>query len=781
MPRTPVPRAVDDGFKSSASAESSSPRLRTPPLARAARSLEEYAAEKDGLLSRVVWRLAGVGSVLFDAAGEVYAWDEQARRLFGLDAAFDATSTLLDELIHTDDLERVRAAIRVACSGVGPAPAIEFRAYRRSDGELRHFNLSAEQNPIDGVGLIAVLKDVSDRAEAEAALAETEARFRSLATNPYDYIALVDREGRFRYVNHVAPGLTFEGVLGHRVHEFVAPEFHPALERTLATVFEKGESTYYESYSPATGGWFSTIAGPLFDGDEVVMASLQTHDITEGRKASIELQRTARHLKEAQRIAGFGSWLWETPSDTVEWSEQMYRITGVDPQVRPTRELWESLVHPEDREIVQAAERKTLATGVAQQVDYRIIRGSDRAIRRVRTSGEVLRDDAGETVGFLGTTLDVTELRELEEQLLHSQKLEAMGRLAGSVAHDFNNLLVVIGFNTELLLRVGDPRVTGCVQEIAEAASRASGLTRQLLTFARRQVIRPELFDPDELLLDLEPLVERLVGKEVQLVLRLAANGSWIRIDRSQFEQVVLNLAANARDAMPSGGRLSISSGPVEVEGERRYQLSVADTGHGMDAATLSRAFEPFFTTKPPGQGTGIGLATCHGIVKQLSGAIDVESTVGAGTRFLVTLPSVEAPSGARQRGDEHLPRGNETVLVVESDPQVRRACLRALRSLGYGTLSAATIVQALVALDDSAHAIDLILGDSAISIDPARRIHERLCARPEIRVIYTVDHADDDASAPGAAGALLKPFSAEDLAHAVRAALDVNSPRNSR
>ena len=192
------------------------------------------------------------------------------------------------------------------------------------------------------------------------------------------------------------------------------------------------------------------------------------------------------------------------------------------------------------------------------------------------------------------------------------------------------------------MLRVGDARTKGYAQEIGEATDRAAGLTRQLLTFARRQVIRPEVVEPDELLSELEPLVERLVGKDVRLVLDLRASDVWIRIDRAQFEQMILNLSANARDAMPRGGRLTmvsslgISPCSEDSEAERQYQLVVEDTGQGMDAQTLKRAFEPFFTTKPPGQGTGLGLATCHGIIKQLSGTIEVESNVGSGTRFLI-------------------------------------------------------------------------------------------------------------------------------------------------
>ena len=292
-----------------------------------------------------------------------------------------------------------------------------------------HFSLAGERSlSKQPTHLIAIVQDVTERVEAELALSESEERWRSIATNPYDFVALVDREGRFRYVNHVAPQLTLDQVLGHPVFEFVAPEYHASIEQALGRVFDEGKSAYYESYSPPTARWFATVAGPVFRGDEVVLASLQTHDITDARKAAIELQRTARHLKEAQRIAGFGSWLWNTATDAVEWSEQMYRITGVDTEVTPSRQLWYELVHPEDRALVLAAERNTIATGIAEQCDYRIVRRSDQAIRRVRTSGELLRNDNGDIVGLLGTTLDVTELRELEEQLLAQPEARGDGQ-----------------------------------------------------------------------------------------------------------------------------------------------------------------------------------------------------------------------------------------------------------------------------------------------------------------------------------------------------------------
>jgi two-component system, cell cycle sensor histidine kinase and response regulator CckA len=720
--------------------------------------------------------------MVFGDSGETLEWDEQASAMFGLDPGETPSKARFFDLVHPDDADALRAALTDAFDGERPlgSPPLVFRVCR-PDGEIKHFSLAGERTFSEKPSrFLAIVQDVTDRVEAELALTESEERWRSIATNPYDFVALVDSKAVFRWVNHVAPQLTVDQVLGHRVHEFVAPEYHAALETTLSRVFDDGTSAYYESYSPPTGRWFGTVAGPVFRGDEVVLASLQTRDITDARKAANELQRTARHLKEAQRIAGFGSWLWNIATDKVEWSEQMYRITGIDAQVSPSRQLWHELVHPDDRAIALAAEQSTVKTGIAEQCDYRIVRCSDKAIRRVRTSGELLRDDNGEVVGLLGTTLDITELRELEEQLLHSQKLEAMGRLAGSVAHDFNNLLVVIGFNTQLLMRIGDTRTRGYVQEISEAADRAAGLTRQLLTFARRQAIKPEVVDPDELLSELEPLIERLVGKDVRLVLDLGASDTWIRVDRTQFEQIVLNLTANARDAMPQGGRLTIASSratreaPANSEPRSFYRLRVEDTGHGMDASTLKRAFEPFFTTKAPGQGTGLGLATCHGIIKQLAGTIEVDSTVGSGTRFLISLPAAEAPPGERERLSTHLPRGSETVLVIENDSQVRRACLRALRTLGYRALSAASADHAVATLDDPDSAIRLIVSDRVASTAASATIHERMEQRPELRVLYTSDHpSDSSANATEPKPALAKPFSLEDLALAVRGALD--------
>ena len=396
---------------------------------------------------------------------------------------------------------------------------------------------------------------------------------------------------------------------------------------------------------------------------------------------------------------------------------------------------------------------------------------------------------------------DLTERIRLEEQLRHSQRLEAVGQLAGGVAHDFNNLLTIIAGRTRFALRElagTHDALRSDLEEVAAATERAAALTRQLLAFSRRQVLRPRVLDLNAVVTRTERMLRRLIGEDVEIVIELADGLHPVYADRGQLEQVILNLAVNARDAMPNGGRLTISTANVEldiaqpaVDVERtpapgpHTMLAVADTGHGMDAATRSHVFEPFFTTKEPGKGTGLGLSTVYGIVAQSGGRIAVDSAVGAGTTFTVFLPAVDAQAIAEEEParDEGTLTGAETVLLVEDDAGVRALAELVLSRHGYTVLTAGDGTEALRVVADHEGGIDVLVTDVVMPRMKGPELAEAVVRlRPGIRVLYMSGYTDAMELPENAAGDIVpKPFSEETLVRKVRDTLDASVDEQDR
>lgn len=442
----------------------------------------------------------------------------------------------------------------------------------------------------------------------------------------------------------------------------------------------------------------------------------------------------------------------------------------------------------EDRERVLTLYRSALENGQEQiRLEYRALNARGETVW-VGNSVRVMRDCQGRPQRLLGWLTDVTEQKQMAEMLRQSQKMEAVGRLAGGVAHDFNNLLTVIGGYADLLLSSldpADPRRRE-VEEIKKAGERASSLTRQLLTFSRRRPSSLELLDLRAVVGNLEKMLRRLIGEDVELVTRGGPELGLVRADLGRIEQVIVNLVVNARDAMPTGGRLVIETAESEVgEGRRvpagRYvTLTVTDTGCGMDRETQRRIFEPFFTTKEPSKGTGLGLTTVCEIVRETQGHIEVDSSVGAGTTFRIYLPRVAATgavSPARQRCTRTL-TGSETIVLVEDEETVRSMARQILAARGYRVLEAASGDEALRLIDAHGGAVDLLLTDVVMPHMSGRELAELLVPRfTELRVLYMsgytrdaiIRHAGLDMETPY----LQKPFTALTLTEAVRRALD--------
>jgi two-component system, cell cycle sensor histidine kinase and response regulator CckA len=409
----------------------------------------------------------------------------------------------------------------------------------------------------------------------------------------------------------------------------------------------------------------------------------------------------------------------------------------------------------------------------------------------VRLSGRPVVNREGNVVSFEVMAENVTERRALEEQLRHAQKMEAIGRLAGGVAHDFNNLLMVIIGYTELLRenlpKDGDQR--GYADAVWNAGKKATLLTSQLLAFSRKQVISPRVLDLNAVLQEVDRMLPRLIGEDVQLSIVQGANLATVKADPGQMEQVIMNLCVNARDAMPRGGKLTIETDTVKIDTDtaRRIgasspgtfvMLSVTDNGAGMDAQTQSRIFEPFFTTKEKGKGTGLGLATVYGIVKQSGGYITVESELGRGSRFDVYLPAIERSADSKTPivATELPSRGSETVLLVEDEDAVRSLVREVLRARGYRVLEAQKSAEALEICNTHPGPIDLLVTDVVLPQISGRALAQQLNpARPEMKVLYISGYTDDKMLQHGIPGAafLQKPFSSDVLARTVRNMLD--------
>jgi len=476
----------------------------------------------------------------------------------------------------------------------------------------------------------------------------------------------------------------------------------------------------------------------------------------------------------------------------VSWiSDNLREMLGHAPADAYREGWWLEHVHPEERASLGARIGEELFARGHATHEYRFRHG-DGTYRWTRGEIRLMRDAARRPVEAVGSWSDITERRHLEDQFRQSQKMEAVGRLAGGVAHDFNNLLTIInGYGALMLgsLPAGDPN-RELVGEVVAAGERAAGLTRQLLAFSRKAVIEPRVLDLKAVVTDVDRMLRRIVGEDIELAVAADPGTGAVRADPGQVEQVILNLVVNARDAMPRGGRITIEVRNVELD--ETYSrtrpdarpgphvlLAVADTGCGMDQATITRVFEPFFTTKGE-HGTGLGLATVHGIVRQSGGHVGVYSEVGRGTTFKVYLPRVETPASAppSRPGRSAMPRGSETVLLVEDEDGVRALTRHVLRGCGYTVLEARDGAEAIRVAQAHTGRIDLLTTDVVMPRMGGREVADRVSAiHPGIKLLFLSGYTDDAVVRHGILEAqvafLQKPFTPTSLATKVRDVLD--------
>ena len=535
--------------------------------------------------------------------------------------------------------------------------------------------------------------------------------------------------------------------------------------------------------------------------DYLVKGQVDGHGLYQAIRYAIERQRGDDALRESeQRFRELAENVREVFFIVdPETGRSLYLSPAYDDVFGHSREhayaapnAWLDTVHPEDRGRMLEALFAS-ARGERDNEDaYRVVR-PDGSIRWIRGRASPVRDATGRTIRLVGIAEDITELRRTQDQLFRAQKMEAVGRLAGGVAHDFNNLLTAITGHAELVredLREGD-RLREDIEEILNAANRAAVLTKQLLAFSRRQVLAPRVVDLNALVANMDKMLRRLIGEDIDLRTVLGEDLGAVRADPGQLEQVLVNLAVNARDAMPQGGRLTLETGNVELDDAYVHahepvrpgpyvMLAVSDTGTGMTEEVQARIFEPFFTTKEAGKGTGLGLATVYGIVKQSGGYVWVYSEVGRGSAFKVYLPQVdEAPEALTARAPAvGTAGGTETILVVEDEAMVRSLARISLGKRGYRVLEAANGGEALQLTEQHTDPIHLMVTDLVMPGMSGQELAERLARlRPGMKVLYISGYTDralmrESVLPPGAAY-LEKPFTPDALARKVRAVLD--------
>jgi two-component system cell cycle sensor histidine kinase/response regulator CckA len=512
-------------------------------------------------------------------------------------------------------------------------------------------------------------------------------------------------------------------------------------------------------------------------------------DITERKEA----EEGVRHWKERYEMLtkASGQIIFDLDYVTgrIAYGGDAERVMGCPPESLGNKmEQWIARIHPEDRaHFERELEKQSMFKGIAE-IEYRL-RRNDGSYITVKDIGYPMLNERGEIARIVGSVTDISAERALEVQLRRSQKMEAFGKLAGGVAHDFNNLLTVItGYNEVMLseLAVNDPK-REYIEQIARAANRASTLTSQLLAFSRQQKLQPRVVDLNEVIRDTSKMLARLIGEDISMEVKEGPGLGHVKADVGQIEQVLMNLAVNARDAMHGGGTITMSTRNATIPSEdapaslpvgEYVALEVTDTGMGMSPETQARIFEPFFTTKPPGQGTGLGLATCYGIVKQSGGEIAVRSKLGTGTTFQIFLPRVyeDLKSYDVPLGPGVLPMGTQNILIVEDELPVRVIMRSILRRLKYTVLEAANGAEAMrILATPGASQVELLITDMVMPEMGGRELARRTRSMfPAIRIIFTSGYptSPTEEAIPNTR-TLQKPFSPKTLAEAVRDALE--------
>jgi two-component system, cell cycle sensor histidine kinase and response regulator CckA len=639
-------------------------------------------------------------------------------------------------------------------------------------------------------GLLAVFLDrfgTSFR-QSLTALRESEERYRLITDSAVDLISLIDRAGRFVYASP-----SYQTVLGYApaqlIDRLAIDYVHPEDQIRWPTTDDPARTLIRYRHTDGSWRWIEA-RGTIVTQHEQTYLLTVGRDMTEQKRMEAELENNYSLL----------SAVIESTPDAVSVKDLQGHYLMINSAGAHMLGLTAEEVLGKDASTLFGAdaarqmsedERRVMESGAMQPYEQSVtVNGVTRTY--LATKGPY-HDKQDNVIGEIGILRDITEHKHLEAQLLQSQKMESIGQLAGGIAHDFNNMLAaVIGFIGSARLELPQQSSIQYDLEAAESAAwRAAGLTRQLLAFARKQVVEPRVLNLNTVIMDMDKLLRRLIGEDIDLI-TLPAPDLWqVKVDPGHIEQVIVNLAVNARDAMPNGGKLTIETANVMLDADYTDQhvgvipgvyvmLAISDTGCGIEAEVRQHIFEPFFTTKEIGKGTGLGLSTCYGIIKQHGGHIWVYSEVGQGTTFKIYLPPLDELPGAELRPDEALVvlLGSETVLLVEDEPLVRELATTILHAQGYTVLAASNGEEALGVVHATAGTIDLLVTDVVMPGMRGKVLAQQLTSiYPHIKVLFISGYATDAITQHGqlepGAHFLSKPFTRTALARKVREVLD--------
>jgi two-component system cell cycle sensor histidine kinase/response regulator CckA len=733
-------------------------------------------------------------------------WSGATRKYFELSSPEAELHTLPDDPIwasrlHPEDLPTAQLARRTALEQGSTSWEQEYR-FRRPDGS---YALMLERAAIlrdeDGsiARVVAVMSDITRRRVAE----EATLRLAAIVASASDAIVGKTLDGRITSWNAAAErifGYTEREMLGQSVFILVPPELHATEDAMLAKVRQGDRVEFSVTQRIRKDGTriaVSLTVSPIWDPSGVVIgvSSIQ-RDVTERERAAEELVRREERYRALVTASSQIVWTADTQGRFDERQPAWEAYTG-QTEEESAGFGWLEAFHPDDRESLKRAWFEAIDRHTFEERAARVWHHEHHRYRHSVTRAAPVHRSDGSVREWIGTLTDVEEQHTAAERLRQAERLESVGRLAGGVAHEANNqMTVVLGAADFLLRHHRDDRTREDLQHIRQAAQRTAAITQQLLAFSRRQFLQPQLVDLNAIVRKLQSVLQRALGETSQVVLRLSSELGSVRADPGQLDQVLLNLALNARDAMPDGGvltletgRVVLNTGYVAAKGLQTMQpgsyvrLMASDTGRGMDQETLQRVFEPFFTTKPMGQGTGLGLSTVYGIIKQSGGFIWVYSEPGQGTTFKIYLPEVQHLSSAERPPTAAVTGGSEVILLAEDDELVRSVLARSLREYGYDVLEARDGIDALEVVSRRPSPPNLVIMDAVMPRLNGRELSRELRKRwPGVSTLFISGYTDLDSHARGlleeGCDFLQKPIETEVLASKVHSILHERHPR---